>query len=190
MSARKAKKSVRKKVRKKVAKKAPRKAGAKKATRKRARALSPAEKKEPFGRPPFEPTDLDRARVETLAGLGALKQDQIALLVMNPTTGEPIDAKTLRRHFRHELARGAPKANAKVAEGLFLKATGKGTQAVTAAIWWEKTRTGMKETVSVEVETKSGVLVPPPACTPEEWIAAATKRATDAKEPGTEDGDG
>ena len=57
-----------------------------------------------------------------------------------------IDAKTLRKHYREELDTGQIKAIAKVAESLFRKATSDGTQSVTAAIFWLKTRGGWRET--------------------------------------------
>jgi hypothetical protein len=52
----------------------------------------------------------------------------------------------LERDYRKELDGAAIKANAKVAESLFRKATGEGREAVTAAIFWLKTRAGWKET--------------------------------------------
>jgi hypothetical protein len=57
-----------------------------------------------------------------------------------------IDPKTLRKHYRDELDTGQIKATAKVAEFLFRKATTEGSQAVTAAIFWLKTRGGWRET--------------------------------------------
>ncbi len=51
-----------------------------------------------------------------------------------------IDPKTLRKHYRDELDTGHVKANAKVAENLYRKATGEGRESVTAAIFWLKTR--------------------------------------------------
>ena len=62
-----------------------------------------------------------------------------------------IDAKTLRKHYRHELDHGHIKANARVAENLYRKATGEGREAVTAAIFWLKTRAGWKETTLHEI---------------------------------------
>jgi hypothetical protein len=56
-----------------------------------------------------------------------------------------IDPKTLRKHYRDELDTGQIKATAKVAEFLFRKATTDGSQAVTAAIFWLKTRGGWRE---------------------------------------------
>jgi hypothetical protein len=56
-----------------------------------------------------------------------------------------IDPKSLRKHYRGELDTGHIKATAKVAEFLFRKATTDGSQAVTAAIFWLKTRGGWRE---------------------------------------------
>src|SRR6478609_2205365 len=52
------------------------------------------------------------------------------------------------KHFREELDTGAAKANTRVAEFLFEQATGQrgdGSAAVTAAIFWLKTRARWKE---------------------------------------------
>ena len=56
-----------------------------------------------------------------------------------------ISKPTLERHYREELDRGEVEANAKVAESLYRKATSDGSQAVTAAIFWLKTRAQWKE---------------------------------------------
>ena len=52
---------------------------------------------------------------------------------------------TLRKHYRHQLDHGGILANAKVAANLFRMATGEGREAVTAAIFWMKTRAGWRE---------------------------------------------
>lgn len=88
-------------------------------------------------RPRHEPDAFSRRQVETLAGCG-IPEAEIAGLVY-------IDPKTLRRHYRQELDHGHTKVNAKVAESLFRKATGEGSQSVTAAIFWLKTRAHWKE---------------------------------------------
>ncbi|WP_205853396.1 hypothetical protein [Zhengella mangrovi] len=87
-----------------------------------------------MGRRAHCPTQVDRRQVETLAGYG-VPETQIAGLLS-------IDPKTLRKHYRSELDHGHTKANAKVAENLFRIATGAGREAVTAAIFWLKTRAG------------------------------------------------
>ena len=69
-----------------------------------------------------------------------------------------IDPKTLRRHYRDELKHGHVKANARVAESLYRKATGDGAQSVTAAIFWLKTRANWRETSIHQLE-------PPPTLT-------------------------
>lgn len=120
-----------------------------------------------------------------MAGLG-LRRDEIALLVINPATGRPIDERLLVRVFADELARGAPLASMQVAASLFRKATGKGTGAVAAAIWWSKVRMGWRETISVEAEIRSGVLVPPAATSPDEWIAKQAALNLARREPGAD----
>jgi hypothetical protein len=66
-----------------------------------------------------------------------------------------IDPKTLRKHYRKELNTGSIKANTKIAESLYRKALGDGSQSVTAAIFWLKTRAHWKETVVNEVSVTS-----------------------------------
>lgn len=96
-----------------------------------------------MGRPPHEPTPMSRRNVEALAGYGVPEAD-IAGVV-------GIDPKTLRKHYAQELRYGHVKANAKVAENLFRKATGDGRESVIAAIFWLKTRARWKETMVNEV---------------------------------------
>jgi hypothetical protein len=100
------------------------------------------------GRPSFVPTAEQRANVEAMAGYG-IPHEKICSLVNNPQTGKPITEPTLRLHFRTELNRGGTKANARVAESLFRKATGDGPGSVIAAIFWLKTRAGWREYDSV-----------------------------------------
>lgn len=87
-----------------------------------------------MGRRAHCPTPVDRRQVETLAGYGVPEARIAGLLTIDP--------KTLRKHYRSELDHGHTKANAKVAENLFRIATGDGREAVTAAIFWLKTRAG------------------------------------------------
>jgi hypothetical protein len=97
-----------------------------------------------MGRRAHEPDAVTRRQVEALAGYGVPEVDIAGVI--------GIDPKTLRRHYRDELKHGHVKANAKVAESLFRKATSDGSQSVTAAIFWLKTRAGWKETSLHEVE--------------------------------------
>lgn len=140
------------------------------------------------GRKPFEPTLEQRKHVETLAGLG-LRQDEIVLLIENPTTGRPIDEKTLRRHFQQELASGPSRLNMQVAQALARRAMGKGAGAVTAAIFWLKCRAGWKESIRIEAEVKSGVLVVPSSASVDQWLERFATRSATAVEPGSEDGE-
>lgn len=92
-----------------------------------------------MGRPAHCPTLAERRQVEMLAGYG-VPEAQIAALI-------GIDPKTLRKHYRSELDHGHTRANAKIAENLFRIATGDGYEAVTAAIFWLKTRAGWIDAV-------------------------------------------
>jgi hypothetical protein len=83
------------------------------------------------------PTEVSRRQVEALAGFG-LPQDDIARVIA-------IDPTTLRLRYRAELDAGSAKATARVAENLFRIATGSGREAVTAAIFWLKTRARWSE---------------------------------------------
>lgn len=108
------------------------------------------------GRKPFVPTDTDRKIVSSLAGYGA-PHEYIASQITNPQTGKPLDAKSLRKHFRLELDTAKDKANAVVAQALFKQATGNGRGAVTAAIFWLKTQAGWKEPAQgIELTGKDG----------------------------------
>ena len=93
----------------------------------------------------FVPTDEERKQVEAMAGYG-VPHDNIAALVRGG-----IDSDTLKKHFKQQLQQGKAKANAKVGQTLFQKATAGDTS---AAIWWSKTQMGWKESVNVEMTTK------------------------------------
>ncbi|MGE3651815.1 MAG: hypothetical protein AB7G10_26025 [Reyranellaceae bacterium] len=84
-----------------------------------------------------QPTDELRRTVEAMAGYGIPHRD-IGIVV---GVSEP----TLRKCYRTELTRGHVVANTKVAQNLFTIANGKGREAVTAAIFWLKTRAGWSE---------------------------------------------
>jgi len=89
-----------------------------------------------------KPTPETRALAEQLSAYG-IPQDDIAKLVK-------VSPKTLREHYAEELETGSIKATAKVAGALFKAATGTGQGAITAAIFWMKTRAGWRETSNIE----------------------------------------
>lgn len=89
------------------------------------------------GRPPFQPTENDRKRVELLAGVGN-SHEIIAKIV-------GISKPTLELHFAHELSIGAAQANSQVAANLFRQATKDDPKAVPAAMFWLKARAGWSE---------------------------------------------
>ena len=94
------------------------------------------------GRPSHQPTDEFRKIVEAMVAYGIPLEDISNVL--------GIDRKTLSKHYSAEIDTAAAQANAKVAESLFRKATSDGTQSVTAAIFWLKTKAGWKETDRIE----------------------------------------
>jgi len=92
----------------------------------------------------FVPTADQRKQVDAMAGYG-VPEDAIAKVI-------GIHAETLRKHFRHELDTAHVRANSAVAQSLYQKAVGNGPQAVTACIFWLKTRARWKEPAT-EFET-------------------------------------
>ena len=111
------------------------------------------------GRPAYKPTDAERGQVEAMAAYG-IPQDEIALVV-------GIAKNTLRKHFEDELATGATKANAKVGQFLFKAASGNALKdgaswadCTRAAIFWGKTRMGMRETTAHELTSPDGSMTP------------------------------
>jgi hypothetical protein len=100
-------------------------------------------------RPKMMPTEEQRRLVKSLSAYG-ITHEQIAQQVGIRS------AKTLRKHFREELDRGAVEANANVAKTLYRLATS-GTSPV-STIFWLKTRAGWKEVRAWE----PAPVVPPP----------------------------
>lgn len=82
-----------------------------------------------------EVTEKSRRVVKSMAAMGCRHEEIATLMEMTP--------KTLRKHYRAELDRGAIEANAKVMQSLFMMATS-GKNAA-AAIFWAKTRCGLRE---------------------------------------------
>src|SRR5580704_12467723 len=102
-----------------------------------------------MARPRFVPDAEQGRKVRAMAALG-IRQEEIALILGLRSP------KTLRRHFREELDRAAPEANARVAQTLFQQATsGNNT---TATIFWLKSRAGWHEH---PVSTPRPVELPP-----------------------------
>src|SRR5690606_30542722 len=91
------------------------------------------------------------------------KQEDMCLLIINPQTGAPLSLKTLHEHFRIELDTGMARANAKVAESLYLQAVGAPAEfdkeghkvreeqprVPSAGIFWAKARMGWRERVDI-----------------------------------------
>lgn len=132
------------------------------------------------GRPPHQPTDAFRKQVESMAGYG-IPADEIAMSL-------EISKPTLLKHYRRELDMGHIKANSAVAQSLFKKATGDGAQAVTAAIFWAKTRMGWKETITNEHVSPDGSMTPKPALDVSKLSTAALAEIMAAADEATDKG--
>lgn len=102
------------------------------------------------GQPPHKPTDQTRAQVAAMVAYG------ITAVEIGKVIG--ISDTTLRKYYREEIDTGTAVANAKVAESLYKKALGDGPSAVTAAIFWMKTRAGWKETLRNEHTGEDGAI--------------------------------
>lgn len=103
--------------------------------------------------PKHEPTLKDRAIVGAMCAYGVPETDIAVVIGISP--------KTLRKYYRQELDTAAAKANARVAERLFKVATeGVGKEAVTAMIFWLKTRARWHETSRHEHSGPEGAAIP------------------------------
>jgi hypothetical protein len=101
-------------------------------------------------RPKLNPTEDQRRLVKSLAAFGTRHEKTARMVnIRSP--------KTLRKHFRGELDRGAAEANANVARTLYQMATS-GEQPA-ATLFWLKTRAGWRERPSFEPAT---AVAPPP----------------------------
>ena len=109
------------------------------------------------GRKTFAPTPEQRGQVKILVGLG-IPQEKICLLVINPQTGKPLDPKSLRKHFKREIAISTTELHARVSNFIVCSIFGMTPPAGTVAIdnqhvrgalamFFAKTRMGWKETV-------------------------------------------
>jgi len=95
----------------------------------------------------YTPTPEDRNTVRTMAA-GGIPQERIAACI-----GGGITAKTMRKHFRRELAIAGDQANA-VAVSMLFAAVQKGE--AWAICFWLKCRAGWRETDRHEIVGEDG----------------------------------
>jgi hypothetical protein len=105
------------------------------------------------GRKTFVPTADQRNAVKTMSGLG-ISEDKIRLAIINPQTGKPLSAPTLRRAFRLELDCGQTELNTLIGTALVDAALGKkpsggepiksDTARVNAMVFYLECRAGWK----------------------------------------------
>lgn len=104
------------------------------------------------GTPPHIPTDANRAIVSALTAYG-IPQGEIA-------TYMGLGERTIRRHYKRELATGHLKANSEVAQFLYTSASGRAlnlqgstathADCIRAAMFWLKTRGRWRETDNLD----------------------------------------
>ncbi len=99
--------------------------------------------------PPEErSSSAQRKQVEALAGFGVSETDLAKVVA--------VDVEALRQLYPFELEAAPIKANARVAENLFRRATGEGREAVIAAIFWLKARARWTENQAHELSGRDG----------------------------------
>src|SRR5580704_9597969 len=126
------------------------------------------------GNPKYEPTEADRNTVRSMAATGFTHEEIASCL---GTAG--IDPKTMRKHFRVELATAANKANAAVANRAYQMAVAGDPPAAT--FFWLKTRRGWRETTRYEHTGPDGTaLVPIEAA---RALLASAARSRPAEDP-------
>ena len=96
-------------------------------------------KKSPRTGSGFKATIAQREAVSALA-IGGVTPEHIARCILSQKTGRPISRATLYRHFSEELADGGKAGTARAIGTLFNAMNSGGRNAVTAAIFWLKTR--------------------------------------------------
>lgn len=89
---------------------------------------------------------IETSRIEALAGFGLSAAEIAQVMAM--------DEQVLLARHSASIENGRIKANAKVAENLFRKATGEGKESVTAAIFWLKTRARWREVQKDETDSQ------------------------------------
>ncbi len=109
-----------------------------------------------MAKPPFQPTEAQREDVKFLAATGVRQED--ICKVIRGSNGKGISLPTLLKHFRDELDTGATEANLQVSRTLFQIATDltNPKTAVTAAIFWLKTRARWSEPKGDQSEDDDG----------------------------------
>jgi hypothetical protein len=120
-------------------------------TRAADRRRNKATKRRGRGHPPFIPTDEQRRFVTAMAGI-RMTWEEIRLLVINPTTGEPITKTTLSRAFGRELADGKAKLKSIVAKRFY--------EALHRGDAWA-VQMGLKTQFGWKPDGAGGVIMPP-----------------------------
>lgn len=106
----------------------------------------------PHGRPPYKPTDQDRAIVKNLVAAGTPEERICQCLDMS----QGIDQETMRKHFARELKTAREEVTAMAMRGV---ATGIAAGNLDACYKWLRCRAGWKESSQVEHTGKDGGII-------------------------------
>lgn len=108
----------------------------------------------PRTRPQHNPTEMSRYQVAQMASLGMTHEETACIMGLT--------RETLYKYYRKELDFGKALCNAKVGMRLYKVATeAEGREAVTAMMFWLRTRGGWKEAVSsLELSGPGGGAIP------------------------------
>lgn len=122
-----------------------------------------------MGRKAHKPDALHRRQVEAMAGYGVPEADIARYRNRRQDSPKALPRRTgYRPHQGDDQGRG----------DLYRKATGEGREAVTAAIFWLKTRAGWKETVVQETkaEVRYVARMPLPVTDMDDWLRRYSSR--------------
>lgn len=104
---------------------------------------------EPHGRPPYEPTDQDRAIVKNLVAAGTPESRICECLNMS----QGIDQETMRKHFVRELTTARQEVTVMAMRGVVARIAAGDLEACRL---WLRCRAGWKETQATEVSGPDG----------------------------------
>jgi hypothetical protein len=113
--------------------------------------VKPDSAKKPNGRPAFVPTKTQREIVCALLACGVAHELCLAH-VINPQTHRPVNYRTFRRAFEHEIETAVTEQCARVTQNLYRIAVGDSPQAVQAATFWLRCRAGWRAATDEDIK--------------------------------------
>jgi hypothetical protein len=120
------------------------------------------------GRPPYKPTEAERAVVQALSAYGTnmeamrvevwlARRKAFEIAGLPVSDDKPLSDRTVRKHFKVEMTTGLDRMNARVWEAVGKRAVDiKHPQGQMAAMYWLNTRGGQKPVARIEHTGKDG----------------------------------